>query len=58
MQPSIEGSVEQPPHSPPMYQSCYYLESNDIGAEGCSHLSKAQWTNLHTLYLCISRVII
>ena len=33
MQPSIEGSVDQPPHSQPRYQLCY-LGSNDIGRNG------------------------
>ena len=33
MQPSIEGSVGQPPHTQPMYQSCY-LGFNKIGKDG------------------------
>ncbi len=52
MQLSIKGSVEQPPYTQPKYQ-LGYLGWNNIGAEGCSHLSKAQWSNLHTLDLCI-----
>jgi hypothetical protein len=33
MQPSIEGSVEQPPITRPMYQ-LGYLDSNKIGKDG------------------------
>ena len=25
---------------------------NEIGEEGCLHLSKAHWPNLQTIYLC------
>ncbi len=53
MQLSIEGSVEQPPHTQPRYQ-LGYLDNNKIGDEGCIYLSKTQWNNLHTLDLCIS----
>ncbi len=56
MQPSIEGSVEQSPLTQPRHH-LGYLEQNNIRAEGCSHLSKAQWTKLQTLDLGISWVI-
>ena len=56
MQASIKCALDQPPNTLPTYHFCY-LESNNIGAEGCKHLSKAHWTNLHTLYLSIIYVI-
>ncbi len=56
MQPSIEGSVEQPPITQPMFQ-LGYLDDNNIGSEGCRHLSNAQWINLQSLDLRISWVI-
>ena len=28
-----------------------YLDGNNIGADGCSHLSKARWPNLQTINL-------
>ncbi len=56
MQASIEGLVDQPQHTQPMYQ-LLYLDNNNIESEGCSHLSKAQWTNIHTLNLGINCTI-
>ena len=32
-------------------ESRKYLGNNKIGADGCSHLSKAQWPNLQTILL-------
>ena len=29
-----------------------YLDKDQIGAEGCSHLSKAHWPNLKIIGLC------
>ena len=53
MQLSIAFEVEQPPKTQLMYQ-LWYLESNNIGAEGCKYLSQSKWNNLQTLYLGIS----
>ena len=53
MQLSIEVELEQPPNTRTMYQ-LWYLEYNDIGAEGCNYLSKSNWNNLQKLDLRIS----
>ena len=56
MQVSVTGLVGQPLQTRPLYQLCH-LEYNKIGDEGCKHLSKAAWINLHTLDLGIICVI-
>ena len=53
MPPSFLVEVEQPPITLPTYQ-LWYLGSNNIGAEGCRHLSQSKWNNLQTLNLGIS----
>ena len=53
MQLSFSVEVERPPSPLSMYQ-LWYLGDNDIGAEGCRHLSRSKWNNLQTLDLCIS----
>ena len=50
---SFTVGVEQPPNTQPMYQ-LWYLEENNIEAEGCRNLSQSEWNNLQTLYLRIS----
>ena len=52
MRDAIEDSVDQTLNTLPMFKLSY-LDRNNIGAEGCSHLLKAQLTNLHTLNVCI-----
>ena len=53
MQISIAVELEQPPNTQPMYQ-LWYLDDNEIGAEGCKYLSQSKWNNLQTLDLRIS----
>ena len=53
MQLSFSVEVEQPPRTLPKYQ-LWNLDSNNIGAEGCSYLSQSKWNNLQELYLSIS----
>ena len=53
MQLSIEVELEQPPNTRPMYQ-LWYLDYNNIGAEGCRYLSQSKWNNLQILNLGIS----
>ena len=53
MQISIAVELEQPPNTLPEYQ-LWYLDSNNIGAEGCKYLSQSKWNNLQKLYLGIS----
>ena len=53
MQISIAVEVEQPPNTQPRYQ-LWYLDKNNIGAEGCNILSQSNWNNLQTLGLRIS----
>ena len=53
MQISITVEVEQPPNTQPMYQ-LWYLDSNNIGDEGCKYLSQSKWNNLQKLDLGIS----
>lgn len=50
MQSSIEGSVAKSPYSLLRHQS-YYLGTNKIGSEGCRHLLKGQWNQLHKVNL-------
>lgn len=52
MQSACKGAVAKPPHTLSRYHFCY-LDGNNIGDEGCSHLSKAQWPKLYTFYLGI-----
>ena len=56
MQTSFESPVDQPLIPQLMFQ-LFYLEFNNIGGEGCMHMSKAQWTNLQKLKLCINYTI-
>lgn len=34
-----------------------YLETNNIGANGCAHLAKADWKHLTIINLCIIKYI-
>ena len=53
MPPSFLVEVEQPPNTQPMYQ-LWYLDWNNIGAEGSKYLSQSKWNNLQELGLGIS----
>ena len=56
MQAFIRDSLEQSQNTLPKYHVCN-LGTNNFGAEGCSHLSRAQWSNLLLIDLCTSCVI-
>ena len=53
MPPSVSVEVEQPPNTWAKYQ-LWYLVNNNIGAEGCRHISHSKWNNLQALNICIS----